>query len=135
MSPFGFTGSVTPLDHPLVEKMNALAVKAAAASGCVGSVGVDFVLGEEAWAIEVNPRFQGSVDTVEASTGSCLFSLHMDACQGSLPPEVPGSPRYAARRILFAERDLTVSENLARLGLPIADIPWPGTRSRREMRW
>ena len=84
-SPFGFIGSVTPLDHPFVERMKALAVKAAAASGCMGSVGVDFVLGKEAWAIEVNPRFQGSVDTVEASTGSCLFSLHMDACQGNSP--------------------------------------------------
>lgn len=126
-SPFGFIGSVTPLDHPFVVKMKALAVKAAAASGCVGSVGIDFVLGEDAWAIEVNPRFQGSVDTVEASTGSNLFSLHMDACQGKLPPEASGSARYAARRILFAERDLVVGENLARLGLPIADIPWPGT--------
>ena len=56
-----------------------------------------------------------------------LFSLHMDACQGKLPSEVPGTARYAARRILFAERDLIVSENLARLGLPIANIPWPGT--------
>ena len=126
-SPFGFTGSVTPLDHPLGERMKALAVRAAAASGCVGSVGIDFVLGEDAWAIEVNPRFQGSVDTVEASTGLNLFSLHMDACRGELPPEVSESPRYAARRILFAERDLVVSGNLALLGLPIADIPWPGT--------
>ena len=127
VAPFGFIGSITPLDHPLAERMKALAVKAAAASRCVGSVGVDFVLGEAAWAIEVNPRFQATVDTVEASTGSSLFSLHMDACQGNLPPTVQGPARYAARRILFAERDLVVKEDLSRFAPRIADIPWPGT--------
>ena len=127
-SPFGFIGSVTPLDHHLAGRMKALAVKAAAASGCVGSVGIDFVLGDDAWAIEVNPRFQGTVDTVEVSTGSSLFQFHMDACTGDLPRETPAPVRYAARRILFAERDLVVEEDLARLSLPIGDIPWPGTR-------
>jgi predicted ATP-grasp superfamily ATP-dependent carboligase len=127
VSPFGFIGSITPLDHPLAGRMKALAVKVAAASGCVGSVGIDFVVREEVWAIEVNPRFQATVDTVEASTGSSLFAFHMDACRGELPLKAPESARYAARRILFAERDLVVEENLARLGLPLADIPWPGT--------
>jgi uncharacterized protein len=127
VSPFGFIGSVTPLDHPLAEKMKAIAVKAAAASGCVGSAGVDFVLGEDAWAIEVNPRFQATVDTVEASTGLSLFSLHMDAYQGKLPSEVPGPAGYAARKILFADRDLVVKEDLSRFAPDVADIPWPGT--------
>jgi len=126
-SPFGFIGSITPLDHPLAGRMRSLAVKAAAASGCVGSVGVDFVLGEDAWAIEVNPRFQATVDTVEASTGSSLFSLHMDACKGKLPPVVPEPERCVSRRILFAERDLVVKEDLSGFGPRIADIPWPGT--------
>jgi hypothetical protein len=127
VSPFGFIGSITPLDHPLAERMKALAVKAAAASGCVGSVGVDFVLGDDAWAIEVNPRFQATVDTIEASTGSSLFSLHMDACRGQLPPKVPEPEHYVSRRILFAERDLVMKEDLSRFGPLIADIPWPGT--------
>jgi hypothetical protein len=126
-APFGFIGSITPLDHPLAERMKALAVRAAAASGCVGSVGVDFVLGEDAWAIEVNPRFQATVDTVEASTGSNLFSLHMDACEGKLPPKVPEPERYVSRQILFAEQDLVVKEDLSGFGPRIADIPWPGS--------
>jgi len=127
VSPFGFIGSITPLDHPLVDHMKALAARAAAASGCVGSVGVDFVLGEGAWAIEVNPRFQATVDTVEASTGSSLFSLHMGACGGFLPSMVPEPERFVSRRILFAERDLVVREDLSGFGPQIADIPWPGT--------
>ncbi|MDD1664296.1 MAG: ATP-grasp domain-containing protein [Methanomicrobiales archaeon] len=127
VSPFGFIGSITPLDHPLTERMRALAVKVAAASGCVGSVGIDFVLGEDTWAIEVNPRFQATVDTVEASAGLSLFSLHMDACEGRLPPHVPEPACYTSRRILFADRDLVVEEDLSRFGPHVADIPWPGT--------
>jgi hypothetical protein len=126
-NPFGFTGSVTPVGHPLAGRMKALAVRAAAASGCVGSVGIDFVLGEDAWAIEVNPRFQATVDTVEASTGLSLFSLHMEACRGILPAAVPGSRCSSAREILFAERDTVVREDLSRYAPRVTDIPWPGT--------
>jgi predicted ATP-grasp superfamily ATP-dependent carboligase len=126
-APFGFTGSVTPLGHPLAERMKALAVRAVVRSGCVGSVGVDFVLGEDAIAIEVNPRFQATVDTVEAATGLSLFSLHMDACRGVLPGSLPAPGRCAARRILFADRDLTVKEDLSRFAPRVTDIPWPGT--------
>jgi predicted ATP-grasp superfamily ATP-dependent carboligase len=127
-SPFGFTGSVTPLDHPLAGRMKALAVEAAAASGCRGSIGIDFVLGEDARAIEVNPRFQATVDTVEASTGLSLFSLHMDACRGRLPAKVPDPGCHAVREILFAERDRVVEEDLSRFAPRVTDIPWPGTR-------
>jgi predicted ATP-grasp superfamily ATP-dependent carboligase len=128
LSPFGFIGSITPLHHPLAGRMMALATGAAAASGCVGSVGVDFVLGDDAVAIEVNPRFQATVDTVEASTGLSLFSLHMEACRGILLSTVPDPVGFAARRILFADRDLVVREDLSRYAPRVADIPWPGTR-------
>jgi predicted ATP-grasp superfamily ATP-dependent carboligase len=126
-APFGFTGSITPLGHPLAERMKALGVRSVAASGCRGSAGVDFVLGEDAIAIEVNPRFQATVDTVEAATGLSLFSLHMDACRGLLPETVPPPGRCVARRILFADRDLTVREDLSRFAPRVTDIPWPGT--------
>ncbi|MDD1693717.1 MAG: ATP-grasp domain-containing protein, partial [Methanoregula sp.] len=65
-SAFGFCGSVTPFEHPQQEQMIAYAEQVAAASGCRGTIGIDFVVGDNAaWAIEVNPRFQGTVDTVE----------------------------------------------------------------------
>lgn len=128
-SAFGFCGSVTPFGHPLHARMVAAAERIAAASGCSGTIGIDFVAGDgEAWAIEVNPRFQGTVDTVEMACGCNLFQLHADACAGRLPDSVPPPNQVAARRILFAERDLTVNADLAQLKGLVADIPWPGTR-------
>jgi predicted ATP-grasp superfamily ATP-dependent carboligase len=80
-SAFGFSGSITPFEHPVKSKMIAIAERIAAASGCRGTIGIDFVIGESGpVAIEVNPRFQGTVDTVEVACGCNLFDLHAGAC-------------------------------------------------------
>ncbi len=123
----GFAGSVTPFAHPLAGEMMACAERICAASGCVGSVGVDFMAGEESWAIEINPRFQATLDTVEMAIGKSVFAMHMDACRGLLPATRPAARRIAIRRILFAEQDMRLSVDLAPLAPRIADIPWPGT--------
>ena len=126
-SAHGFAGSVTPFSHPLAAEMVAVAERIAAASGCVGSVGVDFMAGEKPWAIEINPRFQATVDTVEMATGESVFALHMDACRGVIPEARPQAKAVAVRRILFAERDMRLDADLSVLAPRIADIPWPGT--------
>ena len=127
-SAFGFCGSVTPSDHPLVPQMITIAEKLAAASRCRGTIGIDFVAGDNtAWAIEVNPRFQGTVDTVERACGCNLFDLHVSACQGRLPESVPPPRQVAVRSILFAERDMTIATDLSPLKDFVSDIPWPGT--------
>ena len=125
-SAYGFSGSVTPFDHPLAPDMIALAEKIAAASGCTGTIGIDFVAGTAPVAIEINPRFQGTLDTVEAAYGCNLFRYHVNACAGSLP-NAPRVQQYAARRILFADRDFTLKADLKGLAPAVADIPWPGT--------
>jgi predicted ATP-grasp superfamily ATP-dependent carboligase len=125
---FGFCGSLTPFDHPLRQQMTAIAERAAAASGCRGTVGIDFVISDDAChAIEINPRFQGTVDTVEMATGCSLFEYHVNACQGRLPPGLPAPVRFAARSILFADHDLVIKDDLKKLHPVVADIPWPGT--------
>jgi len=127
-SRFGFCGSVTPLDHPLRDNMVAVAERVAAASGCIGTIGIDFVLdSSKACAIEVNPRFQGTMDTVEMAYGYNVFQHHVDACRGILPAAGRSPRQVAVRRILFADRDMTVSADLKHLVPYIADIPWPGT--------
>jgi hypothetical protein len=126
-SAFGFSGSITPLVHPRQKEMIAIAERIAAASGCRGTLGIDFVVNDDrAVAIEVNPRFQGTVDTVEMACGCNLFDLHASACSGHLPGRPPEPRGFAARSILFADRDLTIDADLAACREFVADIPWPG---------
>jgi hypothetical protein len=100
----------------------------AAASGCLGTVGIDFVLGSDAvYAIELNPRFQATIDTVEMAYGCNLFQHHVDACAGKLPSGLLSPRQVAVRSILFADRDLTITTDLKDLASCIADIPWPGS--------
>jgi len=132
-SAFGFAGSVTPFSHPCAAEMTVLAERIAAASGGVGTIGIDFVIGDTGpVAIEVNPRFQGTADTVEMACGCSLFDLHMDACRGILPPARPQARQVAARKILFADRDITISTDLSGLREFVSDIPWPGTFFEEE---
>jgi len=124
---FGFAGSVTPCPHPKANLMIGLAERIAAASGCKGTIGIDFIIDDEIVAIEVNPRFQATVDTVEEATGCNIFRIHAAACRGRLPAERPVPVCHAARKILFADRNMKISNDLKRLSPIIADIPWPGT--------
>lgn len=127
-SRFGFCGSITPFSHPLTGTMISVAERIAAASGCSGTIGIDFVLGSDtAFAIEVNPRFQGTVDTVEMAYGCNLFDYHVDACGGKFPLKKLPPKQVAVRGILFADRDLTITSDLKHLAPRVADIPWPGT--------
>lgn len=128
VSAHGFCGSLTPYRHPLTERMLEVGRQIAAASGCLGSVGIDFMLDRDSvWAIEINPRFQATLDTVEMATGYNLFSMHVDACRGILPVLPPDKLQTAVRRILFTDRDIVIREDLSPLAPAIADIPWPGT--------
>ncbi|HUW85422.1 MAG TPA: ATP-grasp domain-containing protein [Methanoregula sp.] len=127
-STFGFCGSVTPFNHPLCELMMSQAEQIAAASGCRGTIGVDFVVGSDtAYAIEVNPRFQGTIDTVEMACDCNLFRYHVESCAGKLPPATESPGQVAVRSILFAERDVTITSDLKHLAPFVADIPWPGS--------
>jgi hypothetical protein len=132
-SAFGFAGSITPCSNPCAAEMTALAERIAAASGGIGTIGVDFVIGEYGpVAIEVNPRFQGTVETVEMACGCSLFDLHMDACRGVLPQVRPQARQVAVRKILFADQDITVRADLSCLKDYVSDIPMPGTFFEEE---
>ena len=133
---FGFAGSYTPFIHPCTEQMATLAEKIALASGCIGVVGIDFIVGEsQVWAIEINPRFQATLETVERATGLNLVQTHIDAWSDIIPSARPTSHQVCIRKILFADRELTWPEHAKteKLRDPgedltrFSDIPHPGT--------
>ena len=121
---FGFCGSQTPFRHPMSGKMREMAEDIAAASGCKGIIGIDFLITEDqVFPIEVNPRFVATLDTIERATGLNLVSIHIDACRGILPGEIPVPERFSVRKILFAPSDLTIRDDLSSLIPSVGDIP------------
>jgi hypothetical protein len=86
----------------------------------IGSNGVDFILTKNGFfVIDVNPRFQASMDTIELARGMNIFELHLRSFMGELP-KVKKAERFASKLIIFAQEDCRTG-NLDRKW--IADIP------------
>lgn len=123
---FRYSGNITPHAPPQCA-MGRMAEEIAAALGLVGSNGVDFILTEKGpVVVEVNTRFQGSLDAVEPAAGINVFQAHIRSFSGELP-ERPVPPfRTAGRIILFAPRELTIEADLVRDWT--TDVPGKGVK-------
>lgn len=130
--PFAYCGNITPYETPYAEKMCDMAEDLILKLGLIGSNGVDFILTDTGpVVIEVNARFQGSMDTVELATGINLFDAHVKAFTGELLPELqtrPETKQYAARVIVYAKKRLLIDEmTIDELrNEPVTDIPNSG---------
>lgn len=111
--PFAYCGNITPFYSDFNDMMIEYAKKISSKLKLKGSNGVDFMLTENGpVVIEVNPRFQGSLDTVEISTGINIFNAHVRSFSGELPG--PGEPVcFAARTIVFADREVIIDNKIS----------------------
>lgn len=124
---FRYSGNLTPLrvnEEKRIE-IEKIAVETAQLFDIKGSIGVDFILGDKPYVLELNPRFQGSLDSIEWSSDVNLFSMHVKAFENGKVEKVR-SKRYAIRAIFFTDRDVDLGTYLVSLvGNPFfADIPW-----------
>lgn len=118
---FGYSGNITPLQTEHEKRMRELAEKLVFELDLTGSNGVDFIISKDRIVIpEVNPRFQGSLDTVELSTGINLVDAHIKSFQYTLPENLKHK-RFAAKGIVFADRNVIVGRSLNVKG--VADVP------------
>ena len=132
--PFVYCGNISPFVTKFSdsERLCEIAAELTTELGLIGSNGVDFVVTDDGpVVIEVNPRFQGSLDTVELSTGLNLVDASMKAVRGDLLMERAEAKRYAAKAIVFAKQEGMVVENFDRLG-GIVDIPEKGRIIKSE---
>jgi len=123
---FKYAGNFAPFtpDPEMKNKLIKTAIETVELFDFYGTVGVDFVLADKPYVLEVNPRFQGSLDCVEWSCDINLFRLHMLGVNGK-KINVQKPRRFAARTILFADRRIEVKISPA--GNPFfADIPCIG---------
>lgn len=110
--PFAYCGNVTPFFTNFESEMIKYSRQIALEFGLIGSNGVDIIQTEKgAVVIEINPRFQGSLDTVEMACDINIFDAHVRSFSG----ELPGPVRYesfAIKNILYADKNITVNERL-----------------------
>lgn len=107
--PFGWCGNIIPLDAPAeIVKESIESVKSIIEGlGVVGSNGVDFILSSTGvpYIIEVNPRFQETIECVENYLGTNIVLNHINAClRNRLPQKLSGQKEYWARLVLFATK-------------------------------
>lgn len=127
---FRYCGNITPLEPLPKSDIASMAERIVARLGLVGSNGVDFLLTEEGpVVVEVNCRFQGSLDTVECATGVNVFEAHLNSFRGLLPSR-PAIQCTAGRAIIYAPRSAEIKE---RMLFPwTADVPRPGSIIGRD---
>lgn len=130
---FRYCGNITPLDPPHCG-IAGMAEEIIAGLDLVGSNGVDFLLTESGpVVVEVNSRFQGSLDTVERYTRMNVFQAHLEAFEGRLPRYCTAAlPRQCAagRAIIYAPRDLQIKEDLSEIWT--ADVPHLGSQIKKD---
>jgi len=126
--PFGYCGNVVPLEHEFAGKIAEYSRMLCAEMGLVGSNGVDFVLSDQPYLMEINPRFQNTIDCVEGLLGINLVEEHILACRGELGRY--GKPKgYSVKLILYATGDVRIPD-LTRVPCTI-DIPPRGSVVRK----
>ena len=145
--PFGYCGNIVPTsaDEGVANECDNLVQRIAMHFNLQGSNGVDLVIpeGGSPYLIEVNPRFQGTLECVERFLGINLVKAHLDACiKGVLPSlEKTLSFKVYVRLILYARhrsyapnfnkfdevRDIPVPEVIIEDGEPLCSIVVEGT--------
>lgn len=127
LEPFGYCGNITPLEasEAVAERCREAAEKVVEHYRLVGSNGVDILITEEGMpkVIEVNPRFQGSLECIEHVLGINLVKAHIEASMLGVLPDIREVSGFCARFILYA---------LKRSKIPafalegVRDIPFEG---------
>jgi len=127
--PFGYCGNVVPFaaTRAVVDRCKSIAERITSHFGIVGSNGIDLVVSKEGipYVVEVNPRFQATLECVEQVLGINMVEAHVKACvQENLPAIAKKTAVFCTRLILFAPQrsvvpDLSVFEE-------VRDIPLPG---------
>lgn len=128
--PFGYCGNVMPLDKKckLAGKTAEYSEVICSEIGLVGSNGVDFVLSDRPYLMEINPRFQNTIDCVEGLLGINLVEEHIRCYEGEMG-KYRQPDGYSAKLILYAKKNVETPD-LTKIA-NVVDIPPKGSIIRR----
>ena len=137
---FQYAGSLGPVMAPphLHSQLVEIGHVLASCFQLRGLFGVDLILAEDAWILEVNPRYTASVEVLEVSFNWPALSEHLQVCQGNTPRPPSGPPLcLCGKAIVYARRDTVISPSFTKFAAAantdprcpaIADIPHTGER-------
>jgi predicted ATP-grasp superfamily ATP-dependent carboligase len=128
--PFGYCGNIVPVyfANSTLESCKPITEKIASHFGLKGSNGIDLVIPEKGrpHVVEVNPRFQGTLECVERVLRINLVKSHIDAClHSSLPTIKDKTSTFCTRLILYAPKRIVVPD--LTVFREVRDVPVPGT--------
>lgn len=134
---FGFCGNIVPFDTGDEKKNECekIASRITDRFRLKGSNGIDIVfsnLREEIYVIEVNPRFQGTLECAEKFLNLNLIDLHKKACLNRELKKYQNPARsiFYTRAILYAKNSL-IAPDLSNYDF-VRDIPNPGLKINQD---
>jgi len=83
-----YLGGETPVAHPRHEELVNTATRAVQILGCQGYVGVDIVLADHPYVVDVNPRITTSIVGIAACMQEEIAEILVEASKGGGPNEV-----------------------------------------------
>lgn len=91
-----FEGGEVGVDHPRRDEIIATAIKAATVLGCQGYAGVDVIVGDDIYVVDVNPRPTSSIIGLSAVMDEEIAEILVRASKGDIPESVHlmGTARY-----------------------------------------
>jgi hypothetical protein len=126
--PLGYCGNIVPshASNPIFKRCKRIAEKIALHFGLQGSNGIDLVVSKEGrpYVVEVNPRFQGSLECVERVLGINLVKSHVNACLYTLLPNINKKTSTFCTRLILYSPKRVIAPDLANLR-EVRDVPLP----------
>ena len=92
---FAYRGGETPIDHPRKDEIIETAIKALNVLGCQGYVGVDVVLADKVYVVDVNPRPTTSLVGICSVMEEEIADILVECSRGRGPESVHFSGRVS----------------------------------------
>jgi len=90
---FHYRGGETPVDHSRAREITGVAAKTVGVLGCQGYCGVDVVVSDQVYIVDVNPRITTSLVGIAACMHEEIAQILVAASKGNPPAEVHLSGR------------------------------------------
>jgi predicted ATP-grasp superfamily ATP-dependent carboligase len=85
---FHYLGGETPIDHPRSAEIIQIAQKTVSVLGCQGYCGVDVIVSDKVYVVDVNPRITTSLIGITACMREEIAELLVSASKGNAADQV-----------------------------------------------